>query len=41
MTNEIVPQEASIDQILQGPEGDLLKRCVERMLAQARRSGAS
>ena len=35
MTNEIVPQEASIDQILQGPEGDLLKRCVERMLAQA------
>jgi hypothetical protein len=32
MTNEIVTPPSAVDQILQGPEGDLLRRCVERML---------
>lgn len=34
MTQTIVPQGVSLDQILQGPEGDLLKGCLEKLLGQ-------
>jgi transposase-like protein len=34
MTNEIVPQSSALDQILQGPEGDVLRHHLERMLVE-------
>ncbi|MHC4932453.1 MAG: IS256 family transposase [Planctomycetota bacterium] len=46
MTKEIVPHQADIAQVLQGPEGDFLRSAVERLLRQlmeeevARRAGA-